>query len=184
MSHNPIIILGQYENDLSGIFNPYLVYSAGNMVKMSVVVVVIGLLVYSVPLSLFEATKVAGPQHISDDSKMISALKNISNSIPPNQVIVTPYSAPIVMLFTGREIFTPQKEIPYTAFVNQMNKKNYHYLLVFENQWDIPGINKIFTKNELPKLSKDFREIATYVTDFSKLHLYKRITQDLYASQF
>jgi hypothetical protein len=177
MNRNEKINFRQSENDLSGTFNQYLMYLGRNIVKTTFVGIAIGLLVYTVALFLFEATKIAGGRHhINYDSKMISALQNISNFVPAREVIVTPNFTPIVMLFTGHKIFTPYKETPYTSLVNQMNQRNYSYLLVFENQSEIPGLIKVFTKDELPKLSKDFKEIATYVTNFSKLHLYKRIT--------
>ena len=152
-------------------------YLGGNIVKATLFGIAIGLLVFTVAIFLFEGTKVAGGKHhINFDSKMVSALQNISHFVPVDDVIVTPNFTPIVALFTGREAFTPYRETPYTSLINQMNEQNYTYLLIFENQSNIPGLIKVFTKGELPKLSKDFREIATYVTDFSKLHLYKRTT--------
>lgn len=137
--------------------------------------IAIGLLVITVVQFLFEETKIGYYRQINYDAKMVSALKNISKLVPEGEVLTTANFRPIVMYFTGREVFEPWHETPY-SLLNSMKEKNYTYLLVFENQSGIPEFSKMFTKDELPKLSIDFGEIATYMTSFSKLHLYKRIT--------
>jgi hypothetical protein len=146
-----------------------------NIAKTSFVGVAIGLLVITIVQFLFEETKIGYYRQINYDAKMISALQNISKLVPEGEVLTTANNRPVVIYFTGREVFEPWHETSY-SLLNRMKEKNYTYLLVFENQSGIPEFAKMFTKDELPKLSMDFREIATYITSFSKLHLYKRIT--------
>jgi hypothetical protein len=78
------------------------------------------------------------------------------------------------MYFTDRMVYTPYSANSYSSLLETMDNESYKYLLVFENQSDIDGLKQIFKKDELPNLGKDFSEIATYNSDFSRLHLYKR----------
>lgn len=146
-----------------------------NIVRTSFIGIVIGLLVITIVEFLFEETKIGYYRRVNYDAKMISALQNISKIVPEGEVLTTANFRPIVIYFTGREVFEPWHETSY-SLLNRMREKNYTYLLVFENRSEIPELTKMFTKDELPKISMDFREMATYITSFSKLHLYKRIT--------
>jgi|SRR4029079_7921140 len=132
------------------------------------------ILLITVVLSLSVGTQVGGNKAIIYDKKIIGAMNNISSKVPFYEGIITPNFTPIVMYFTDRMVYTPYSADSYSSLLNVMNKKNYTYLLVFENQSDITGLMGIFKKERLPNLSKNFSEMAIYNTDFSKLHLYKR----------
>jgi hypothetical protein len=133
------------------------------------------ILAASIILSLSSGTDVGGNKAIIYDKKIIATMQDISTRVPLGEGIITPNFTPIVMYFSGRVAYTPYSANSYTSLLNIMNNKNYTYLLVFENQSDITGLIQTFRKENLPNLARDFREIATYTTDFSRLHLYKRI---------
>lgn len=111
------------------------------------------------------------------DLKLIPALQNISNLIPEDEDIVSPNFDPILLYVTQRQIHIPHKVNNYSSLLNYMEKENYTYFLFIEGKYRIPTSVRLFEKNDLSGLSKDFNEIALYVTQFSKLHLYKRINQ-------
>ena len=123
--------------------------------------------------SLSAATEIGGKKPIIYDMKIISAMREISKKVPTGEGIISPNFTPIVMYFTERMVYTPYSANSYTSLLSTMNNESYKYLLVFENQSDIEGLKQVFKKEKLPNLSSQFSEIATYDTDFSKLHLYK-----------
>jgi len=133
------------------------------------------LLAITVILALDEATHVAGKRNIIFDSRMITALQDISKIIPINEKIVTLTSIPNVVYFTGRDAGNLHGVISYSSLVAVMDEKGYNYLLVSENESNIPSLLKVFKKENLSTLSKNFTKVSTYMTDFNKLHLYKRI---------
>jgi hypothetical protein len=107
---------------------------------------------------------------------MISALQNISKVVPNDEKLVTPNAVPIVVYFTGRDAGTSHVVTSYSSLVKMMEENSYNYLLVFENESNVPALVKVFKKKNLPNLSNNFTEVGTYITDFHKLHLYKRLT--------
>jgi hypothetical protein len=133
------------------------------------------LLATTIALSLSTGTEVGGKKPIIFDKKIIAVFQNISTIVPSNESIVSPSFTPIVKYFAGREVSTPYSVTSYKSLLNVMSSKNYTYLLVFEGKSDIAALMQIFRKEQLPYLAKDFKEIAAFNTDFSKLHLYKRI---------
>jgi hypothetical protein len=143
--------------------------------RMALSGIAIFILVFSVVLIFPKGTEVGGKKAIIFDKKIIVALENMSTLVPAGERIICPNFTPIVMYFMGHEVYTPYGVTSYASLLKVMDKQNYTYLLVFEGQSDIPGLTQVFNKERLPILAKDFKEIATYTTDFSRLHLYKRI---------
>lgn len=133
------------------------------------------ILLITVVLSLSAGTEIAGRKAIIFDKKIVSAMHDISTKVPHNKGILSPNYAPTIGYFTGRSVFTPYSVNSYQSLLEIMDSKNYTFLLVFENHSDIIGLKEILKKEQLQGLSKDFVEIATYDTDFNRLHLYRRI---------
>ena len=133
-------------------------------------------LVITVLIFLPQGTEVGGKRPIIFDGKMISALQNISKMVPRNQTIITPNFTPIIEYFTARSTITPYDVASYSSLLKLMKKNSYNYLLVFENQSDIQELGKVFKKQNLPNLSSDFKNISSFTTEFSRLHLYERVT--------
>jgi hypothetical protein len=136
------------------------------------------ILIVTIIFALSSGADIGGKKAIVYDKKIISALQNISQKVPYGERIISPNFTPIVMYFTERMVYTPYSANSYPSLLSTMDDERYKYLLVFENQSDIDGLKQIFKKEELPKLGKDFSEIAAYNTDFSRLHLFKRIQND------
>jgi len=109
------------------------------------------------------------------DEKFIPMLEEISRSIPENETIVSYSFDPAVFYFTGHQIEVPSNATSYDLFIDFMQKGKYLYLLTVERHYGIATLDDNFKKDRLDKLAKDFREIATYNTNFTRLHLYKRI---------
>jgi len=142
-----------------------LVFSGTGIILVAITVIV----------ALEEATHVAGKHNIIFDSRMITALQDISKILPINEKIITLTSIPNVVYFTGREAGTLHGVTSYSSLITVMDEKGYNYLLVSENESNIPALLKVFNKKNLSTLSNNFTEVKTYITDFNKLHLYKRI---------
>jgi len=147
-----------------------------NITRAILIGIAVIILVITVTISLPQGAQVGGKRPIIFDGKMISALQNISKIVPKNQTIVTPNFTPIIEYFTAHDTITPYSVTSYSSLLSLMNNKNYYYLLVFENQSDVEGLVNVFDKENLPNLSAHFRNITTFTTEFSKLHLYERVT--------
>ena len=109
------------------------------------------------------------------DYKLIPILQEISSHIPENESLVTSSFDPIVLFFIGRQLDVPNNVSSYSSLLEIMEKNDDQYLLVIDGEYNIPRRDIQFNTSEF-SLEEDFREIATRITDFSKLHLYQRIS--------
>ena len=143
--------------------------------QVSLFGVAIAVLIITLSTSLPQATQLVDKFDIIYDKKVISAFQNISLLVPKDELIITPSQPLVVKYFTNREVYIPESVKSYKSLLNLMNSSNYDYLLIFENQSEIGGLVQVFQKQNLPNLSKDFREIGLFTTEFNKIHLYKRL---------
>ena|SRR5437867_3710509 len=113
-----------------------------------------------------------GPRSAYYDTSLESALKQISNSLH-NETIIVSSRAPEFTFFTGLYSIIPYGINGQDSLVSFMKKTNASYLLVFENQTDVEELQFLFNSSGIKNLENNFQELATQSSDFSKIHLYR-----------
>ena len=108
------------------------------------------------------------------DEKLIPTLQEISRFVPSNETVISSGFDPVLLYFTGHEIKVPHNVFSLSSLVDYMQEENYTYVLTIEGQYSQTHLDITFNGSQL-YLAKNFREIATYKTDFNTLHLYKRV---------
>ena len=109
------------------------------------------------------------------DEELIPALEQISYILPQNETIVVSGLDPLVMYFTKHNIDVPWSAYSEKSLLRYMGENNYTYLLVFEGgDTRVEALEPLFTQGGLKKLNIDFKEIASFATKYSNLHLYRR----------
>jgi hypothetical protein len=134
-------------------------------------IVVIIILSYLVIPHLLEVPQIGSTWR--KDQNFIPALQNISKLINEGEPIVSSDFDPTVYYFTGRPIEVPNNLTSINDLSKYMNKNNLNYLLIIEHQ-----NNELNPKNRFDKMNNFtffFGEIASFNTDSTSLHLYKRI---------
>lgn len=121
---------------------------------------------------LLQAPQMGNPWR--KDEKLIPTLQEISKLVPENESIVSSNYDPVLFYYAGRQIEVPNKVSSYSLLIDYMEKKNYEYLLIIDGQYNLAHRNMKFNGTQF-YLAKDFKIIASYSTDLSRLHLYKRI---------
>jgi len=134
-------------------------------------IVVIIALSYLVIPDLLEVPQIGSTWR--KDQNFIPALQNISKLIKVGEPIVSSNFDPIVYYFTERPIEVPNNLTSINDLSKYMNKNDLNYILIIERQNNEP-----ISKNRFDKMNNFtlfFGEVASFNTNFTNLHLYKRI---------
>lgn len=107
------------------------------------------------------------------DKSFADAMKNLSNMIQYNEVLVVSAQEPFVTYFTNRRTHTPYGIKSKDELINYMVKNNYSYLLAFEGISEEENLIPLFSTKGIDELNESFQIIETFSTDFSKMRLYK-----------
>ena len=108
------------------------------------------------------------------DDKLIPILQEVSRLVPKNESIVTSSFDPVLLYFSNRHLEIPNNISSYNSLIESMDKNNLTYFLIIEGEYNVPSRDTKFDSSHFT-LERDFKEIATFDTEFSVLHLYKRI---------
>jgi hypothetical protein len=113
------------------------------------------------------------------DETFASAVSNISNFVPKNETLVVTSSSGVIKYFTGHPVKIPWKVDSQERLVQHMTNNNLTYLVVAEirgNGSSVETLKPLFTGEGLRRLTFDFQKIAEFETQFSKIHLYKKLS--------
>lgn len=104
------------------------------------------------------------------DKQGLEMMKNISNIVPNDATLVVSNYRPVFEYGTGLHTFMPDNISSAEAIHDFVINKSSKYLVEVEHDWD-PDI--IWGPNGLKPISKYFDEVASFKTDFFKIHLFK-----------
>ena len=131
------------------------------------------LLIIATLIGAFNLNRVAGATSVIYDKQFVNALRDVSEFIPVDEVIVTSTNAPFVLFFTDRPVKIPIGVQSKEALVRYMLERKYRYLLVFEGDSQVPELSGLFSSSGLPGLKDSFSELEHIQTDSSSIHLYE-----------
>jgi hypothetical protein len=112
------------------------------------------------------------------DETFASALSNISQFIPKNETLVVTSSSGVIKYFTGHPVKIPWKVNSQERLVQYMTNNNFTYIVVAEirgNGSSVETLKPLFTDEGLRRLTFDFQKLAEFETQFSRIHLYKKL---------
>ena len=112
------------------------------------------------------------------DETFASAVSNISNFVPENETLVVTSSSGVIKYFTGHPVKIPWKVDSQERLVQHMTNNNLTYLVVAEirgNGSSVETLKPLFTGEGLRRLTFDFQKLAEFKTQFSRIHLYKKL---------
>jgi hypothetical protein len=134
---------------------------------LAAIALVIATLIGSLNLS-----GVASSRSVIFDQQFVDALRKVETFIPPGSVVVTSTNSPFVLYFTNRIAKVPIGVSSEKSLLDYMVSRHYNYLLVFENNSQVPELDKLFSTSGLGGLKNDFNELIFIKSDFTKIHLY------------
>jgi hypothetical protein len=113
------------------------------------------------------------------DETFASAISDISNFVPKNETLVVTSSSGVIKYFTGHHVKVPWKINSQEKLVQYMTNNNFTYLVVpviRGNGSSVETLKPLFTEEGLGRLTFDFRKLAEFETQFSRIHLYKKFS--------
>lgn len=112
-----------------------------------------------------------------DDKKFIPVMNNISSLVPQDETIVTSEYFGNMVFFVNRTLLFPHgasSNVSSSWYLpSYMVKKNFTYLMVFENFSRVEDLKDLFSLTGLKNLKTHFTELGDYATDKYRFHLYK-----------
>ena len=112
------------------------------------------------------------------DETFASAVSNISNFVPKNETLVVTSSSGVIKYFTGHPVKIPWRVNSQEKLVEYMTKNNFTYLVVPEirgNGSSVKTLQPLFTEEGLRRLTFDFKKLAEFETQFSRIYIYKKL---------
>lgn len=108
------------------------------------------------------------------DNFTIPTLIDISQLIPLNETIVVSDHAPLSQYFSKHDMKIPRGSTSEKSLFEYMSKNNYKYLVVYGGASAEEALKGLFSSEGLKKLNDHYKEIATYVTNSTSIHVYQR----------
>jgi hypothetical protein len=112
------------------------------------------------------------------DETFASAVSNISSFVPKNETLVVTSSSGVIKYFTGHPVKIPLRVNSQEKLVEYMTNNNFTYLVVPEirgNGSSVKTLQPVFTEEGLRRLTFDFKKLAEFETQFSRIHIYKKL---------
>jgi hypothetical protein len=112
------------------------------------------------------------------DETFASAVSNISSFVPKNETLVVTSSSGVIKYFTGHPVKIPWRVNSQEKLVEYMTNNNFTYLVVPEirgNGSSVKTLQPLFTEEGLRRLTFDFKKLAEFETQFSRIYIYKKL---------
>ena len=118
---------------------------------------------YLIPLDLYDET-------------LIPVIEKVSDYVPQNETLVVSNLYPEIKYFTKHNVNFPWSAYSEKSLLQFMKDNNYFYILIVEGGYTpVESLQGLFSSEGIKKMDIDFRELVTYHTKYSNIHIYHRI---------